>query len=318
MTEPAKATELETDTPGSSGVGVHTTRRGPRRGKRSERNRSLWGDAWRQLIRSPMFIISAIIVLLVLSMTIAPWLWTDVNPRACDLAHGKQGPTAGHPFGYTLLGCDMYANVIYGAGPSVKIAVLVTGSTALLGIIFGTLAAFYGRWVDAIISRVTDIFFGLPFIVGAIIFLAVLDSHTVWAVSVVLIVLGWTQLTRIMRGSILEILNRDYVRAARALGASNARIIFRHLLPNALAPVVVISTVSLGAYVSAEATLSFLGVGLQPPTISWGRLISVGDGYALGGYWHMLVFPCAFLVITVLAFILLGDALRDALDPKLR
>ncbi|HEX2130240.1 MAG TPA: ABC transporter permease [Actinophytocola sp.] len=320
MNEPSRPGDGGPDSdvvsPGTGGTDLHSAVL--RRGGRKERNRSLWADARHDLVRNPMFIVSSLIVLAVLTMTIAPSLWTDTNPKACDLTLSKQAPSAGHPFGRTLQGCDLYAQVIYGARPSVVIAVLVTAATAVLGTLFGTLAAFYGGWVDAVISRITDVFFGLPFIVGALLFLSVLDSHSIWAVSAILVALGWTQLTRIMRGSVMEIMARDYVRAARGLGASDARIIFQHLLPNAIAPVVVISTVSLGAYVSAEATLTFLGVGLRPPEISWGILISIGDGWALAGHWHMLVFPCAFLIVTVLAFIMMGDALRDALDPKLR
>lgn len=303
MSEPANV--IDEDRPGPKGS--------------AERNRSLWGDAWRELIRNPVFIVSALIVLAVISMAIAPGLWTDVNPNNCNLAeNSKQGPTAGHPFGFTLQGCDMYAHVVYGAEPSVTIAVLVTLATAVFGGLLGTLAAFYQRWADALLSRFADIVLGLPFILGGLIILSLMGSQTIWSVSVVLFALGWPQVMRIMRGSVLEVMNSDYVRAARGLGASNARLIFRHLVPNAMAPVIVISTVGLGSYVSAEATLTFLGVGLQQPEISWGLLIATGDQWALSGNWHMLVFPCAFLVITVLAFIMLGDALRDALDPKLR
>ncbi len=321
MTEPNRpegdGPRAEVVSPGTSGAHVHSKILRGHGGKR-ERNRSLWGDAWHDLIRNPMFIVSALIVLAVLSMTLAPGLWTDTDPYSCDLTLSKQGPTDGHPFGRTLQGCDMYAQIIHGAQPSVIIAVVVTAATAVLGTMFGTIAAFYGGWVDAVISRITDVFFGLPFIVGALLFLSILDSHSIWAVSTILIVLGWTQITRFMRGSVMEIMTRDYVRAARGLGASNGRIVFQHLLPNAIAPVVVVSTVSLGAYVSAEATLTFLGVGLRPPEISWGILIAIGDGWALAGHWHMLIFPCVFLIVTVLAFIMMGDALRDALDPKLR
>ena len=319
MTEPTdvNANNVAIDVPPTSGTDLHGTSGGGR-GKKKERNRSLWSDARRHLIRNPIFIVSSLIVLTVLSMVIAPWLWTSQDPYFCPLQRGKAGPTAGHPFGFTLQGCDMYARTIYAAADSIKIAISATLATAIVGGALGTLAAYYGRWVDAILSRLTDIVFGLPFIVGALLFLSIMGTHAVWAIAGVLIVLGWTQLMRIMRGSVLEIMNRDFVRAARGLGASNARIIFRHLLPNSIAPVVVISTVALGGYVSAEATLTFLGVGLRPPDLSWGQLIATGDGYALAGNWHMLVFPCAFLVVTVLAFIMMGDALRDALDPKLR
>lgn len=280
------------------------------------RPRSLWADAWYDLIRNPMFIVPALVVLTISSMAAVPWLWTHIDPTSCHLVHSKQGGTDGHPFGYTIYGCDMYAQVIYGARPDIIIAAVCTLGTTVVGVLIGTISAFFGRWTDTILSRITDIFFGLPFILGALLFLALLGSHSVWSVSAIIITLGWTQMTRIMRGSVLEAKNHDYVLAARALGARGWRIAFRHVLPNAIAPAIVISTIALGTFVSAEAALTYLGVGLQSPTISWGVLIASGQNWAVSGYPHLLIFPCVFLVVTVLSFILLGDALRDALDPR--
>ena len=290
----------------------------PQRRGGQEKSRSLGADAWRDLIRNPIFIVSSLVALAIVSMAVAPWLWTNTNPHICNLTNSKQGPSPGHPFGFTIQGCDMYAQVIYGARPSIIIAVLSTLGTTVIGTGLGTLAAFYGGKIDTVISRATDIVFGLPFILGALLFLSIVNINSVWTIAAVLIALGWTQLTRIMRGSVLSIQHSDYVRAARGLGASNSRIIFRHILPNAIAPAIVMGTIALGGYVSAEATLTYLGVGLQLPEISWGILIAKGDSWAVSGYPHLLLFPCLFLVITVLAFILMGDAVRDAIDPKLR
>ncbi|MGH3321984.1 MAG: ABC transporter permease [Streptosporangiaceae bacterium] len=290
---------------------------GRRRG-RGRQGRSLWGDAWRGLWHNPVFIISALLVLTIASMAAFPWLWTGIDPTICGLAHSKEGPTAGHPFGFNVQGCDLYAQTIYGARPSVIIAVVCTAATTLIGVALGTLAAFYGGKVDTLISRLTDVVLGLPLVLGGILILSMLNSHSIWAVSAILIALGWGQMTRIMRGSVLTIMNIDYVQAARAIGAPNRRVILRHILPNAIAPAIVIATIALGGYVSLAATLTFLGVGLQLPEISWGLLISSGQGWAVSGYPHLLIFPCIFLVVTVLSFVLLGDALRDALDPRLR
>jgi len=157
---------------------------------------------------------------------------------------------------------------------------------------------------------------GLPFLLGALVFLALLGRQNIWTVGAVLVVLSWPPITRIMRGSVISVKSQDYVEAARALGASSPAIIRRHILPNSLAPVIVLATLYLGGFVSAEATLTFLGVGLQAPTISWGITIAEGQELAIGGYPYLLVFPCTALIITVLSFILLGDALRDALDPR--
>lgn len=287
-------------------------------GGTAERQASLWGDAWRELRRRPLFLIPALVVLVIVSIAAFPWLWTRTDPRNCDVNLSKLKPSGEHIFGMSELGCDYYAMTIYGARPSIIIAVLATASVVLIGGLLGTLSGFFGGWVDSLISRITDIFFGLPFLLAAVAFLALIGAQTTWAIAGVLVVLGWTNVARIMRASVISTRNMDYVQAARALGAGNIRIVGRHILPNAIAPVVVVATIALGSYVAAEATLSYLGVGLQPPAISWGIMISSGQGWVLTGYPHLLLFPGVFLVATVLSFILLGDALRDALDPKLR
>lgn len=285
---------------------------------RKERNASLWADAGRELIRNPIFVISAIVVLLILSMALLPGLWTSTDPGACDIKFSRAKPTSGHIFGFSEQGCDYYAQAIHGAGPSIAVAFLATAGAVLLGSLTGIFSGFYGGWTDAILSRITDIFLGLPFLLGTLTLLSLLPARNVWTVVLALIALGWTTTARIMRGSVIATKNMDYVQAARSLGASNTRIIFRHVLPNAVAPVIVVATIALGAYVSAEATLTFLGVGLRPPTVSWGVMIDKGTEWVLSGFPHLLLVPVAFLVATVLSFILMGDALRDALDPKLR
>jgi ABC-type dipeptide/oligopeptide/nickel transport system permease subunit len=282
-----------------------------------ERTSGLWADAGRQLIRSPMFLIPLAYLLLVGSMAAVPRLWTRQDPRACDVGRSRIAPSWDHPFGFNNLGCDYYSHAVYGARPSLMIAIMSAVGIVVIGGGLGLLAGFFGGWVDAIISRIVDIFFSLPFLLGAIVFLTVVGSQTIWTVAMVLIILGWTTIARIMRGSVLSSKNLDYVQAAKALGSSNGRLMLRHILPNSVAPVVVIATISLGAFVSAEATLTFLGVGLQPPEESWGIMISQHQVYFLAHPW-LLIFPVALLVGTVLSFILMGDALRDALDPKLR
>ena len=282
-----------------------------------DRSAGLWADAWRELYHNPIFVVSTIVVLFVISMATFPGLWTDTDPELCELAQAYEGPSDAHVFGTTIQGCDMYAHVIYGAQPSIIIAVVVTAIVALLGTALGVVSGFYGGWTDTVISRVNDVFLGLPFILGAVVFLALLRDRSIWTVSVVLIVLGWGQITRIMRGSVISAKSQDYVEAARALGASNMSIIRRHIVPNSVAPVIVLATLYLGSFVSAEATLTFLGVGLQIPEISWGITIAEGQLIAVSQELpHLLVFPCAALILTVLSFVLMGDALRDALDPR--
>jgi oligopeptide transport system permease protein len=284
----------------------------------TERNASLWADAWRDLRRRPVAVGSAIVVLLVSSMAVFPSLWTRTDPTNCDISLSKAKPSAQHLFGANELGCDYYAMTIYGAKASITVALFATALVVLIGGLVGMAAGFYGGWVDAVLSRFSDIFFALPFLLGALVFLSMLRSQSVWTVVGAFATLGWPGLARIVRASVLSTKNMDYVQAARSLGAGDRRLLFRHILPNASAPAIVVATIALGGYVASEATLSYLGIGLQPPTISWGIMISQGQSWVTSGYPHLLLFPAAFLSATVLAFILLGDALRDALDPKLR
>jgi len=278
---------------------------------------SLWGDARKRLVRSPVFMICMLYLLGVTSMAVFPKLWTSQDPFACSISNSRVPPSGDHPFGFNLLGCDYYAHAIYGARPSLAIALVATAAVVLLGGAIGLLSGFFGGWLDAVMSRITDIFLSLPFLLGALVVLAVVPGRNIWTISLALIVLGWTTIARIMRGSVIEARNLDYVQAARALGATNYRIMVRHILPNTIAPVLVYATIMLGSFVAAEATLTYLGVGLQPPAASWGVMISMHDDYFDTDPW-LLLFPVGLLVGTVLSFILAGDALRDALDPKLQ
>ena len=273
------------------------------------------------MVRNPVFWFSSALVVIVLLMAFFPQIFASTSPNtagACQLENARGAPTSDKPFGYTAAGCDMWSSLVWGAGKSVIVAILVTGGTVLIGVLTGTAAGWYGGLTDTIVGRITDIFFGLPFILGAIVFLAIFPTRNIWTISLVLIIFGWTSLTRVMRGSVIATKQRDFVDAARALGATNLFIMRKHVLANSIAPVIVLATIGLGAYISAEATLTFLGVGYQRPTVSWGLLVSEGQGLALAGFWWLLVYPCAFIVVTVLAFILLGDVLRDALDPRSR
>lgn len=288
---------------------------------KSTSNRTLWGDVRYELARKPMFWVSFTLVLVILSMAFFPQLWAGTSPNesgACQLQNARVAPTWSKPFGYTAAGCDMWSSLVWGTGKSVIVAILVTIGTVILGVALGTAAGWYGGFLDTVISRVTDVFFGLPFILGALVFLAIFPDRNIITLTAVLTVLGWTSLTRVMRGSVIATKQKDFVDAARALGASDLFIIRKHVLANSIAPVIVLATIGLGSFISAEATLTFLGVGYQRPTVSWGLLVNDGQTLALAGFWHLLVYPASFIVVTVLAFILLGDALRDALDPRTR
>lgn len=306
-----------TSTTGSAAAAQPPESTGGRRGKK-ERPRSLTGDAIHALVRNPVFVVSALVALAVISMAVWPTLWTNADPRECPLEDSRLPiGSPDHILGTSTQGCDYYAHAIYGAQPSIQVAVVATFGATLIGLILGTLAGYFGGWVDMVVSRLVDIVAGLPFLLGALTLLSLLRSRSVWAVSFAIVALAWTLMTRIMRANVLATKNMDYVQAARSLGASNLRIIMRHVIPNAVAPLFVVSTIALGGYIAAEATLTFLGVGLQPPTISWGVMITQGQAYVLAGDPHLLIVPGTFLLVTVLAFLLLGDALRDAFDPKL-
>lgn len=283
----------------------------------ANRRGGLWADAWRELRHSPVFLLSAAVVVVFAAMAAFPGLFADGNPRACDLSLSLVPPSREHWFGYDLLGCDYYTRVVYGARASIAIGIVVTLGTVSIALVLGGLAGHYGGAIDTVISRLTDVIFGLPFILGAIVLLTVVDTRGILQVGLVLVALGWTTMTRLMRSSVLSVLNADYIRAAKALGASDLRILTTHVLPNAIAPVLVYATIYVGIIIAVEATLSFLGVGLQLPAISWGLMISDAQ-YRISDAPHLLLFPGLFLSLTVLSFILMGDALRDALDPKLR
>ncbi|WP_210577186.1 ABC transporter permease [Streptomyces sp. GESEQ-4] len=279
--------------------------------------RSLWSDAWRDLRGNPVFIIAGLVILFLVVISLWPSAIASGNPLKCDLAKAQEGSQPGHPFGYDGQGCDVYTRTVYGARNSVSVGVCATLGVAILGSVLGGLAGFFGGVWDSILSRITDIFFAIPVVLGGLVLLSVVTSSTIWPVIGFMVLLGWPQISRIARGSVITAKQNDYVQAARALGASNSRLLLRHITPNAVAPVIVVATIALGTYIALEATLSYLGVGLKPPTVSWGIDISAASPYIRNAP-HALLWPSGALALTVLAFIMLGDAVRDALDPKLR
>ncbi|MFF5535765.1 ABC transporter permease [Streptomyces cinerochromogenes] len=281
------------------------------------RPRSLWSDAWRDLRRNPVFLLSALAILFLVLVSLWPSAIASGSPLTCDLARAQDGPGPGAPFGYDGQGCNVYTRTVYGARTSVTVGLCATLGVALFGSVLGGLAGYFGGVWDAVLSRITDIVFAIPVVLGGLVLLSVVTSTTVWPVIGFMVLLGWPQISRIARGSVITVKQHDYVQAARALGASDTRILLRHIAPNAVAPVIVVATIALGTYIALEATLSYLGVGLKPPSVSWGIDISAASPYIRNAP-HALLWPSGALAVTVLAFIMLGDAIRDALDPKLR
>lgn len=278
---------------------------------------SLWRDAWHQMRSRWLFWISAVIIVLVVLVAIFPGLFTSVDPRSCNLSLALEGPQAGHPFGFDRQGCDIYSRTVYGARASVVVGVLATTMVVVIGTVFGAVAGYFGKWFDTILSRITDIFFAIPLVLAAIVIMSVTTNRTSFTVAFVLALFGWPQIARITRGTVMSVKNNEFVTAAKSLGMGRLQILWRHVLPNSAAPIIVYATVALGQFIVAEATLSFLGIGLPPSTVSWGGDISAGQG-AIRTAPEILLYPAGGLALTVLGFMMMGDVVRDALDPKAR
>ncbi|MBF5031465.1 ABC transporter permease [Micromonospora sp. ANENR4] len=327
MSDPSTASIVSTPPatmPTEAGSGAPTNAGLPESAKQ-QKPRGLLGDAWIDLRRKPLFWISATFIVLFLVMAAFPFLFTSGDAVNGTLERSRVEPSSSAWFGYDVQGRDVYARVIYGARASIVVAVVSTVLTLFVGGAMGIIAGYRGGWVDALLSRVADIFFGLPFVLGSIVILTTFNGsgsdNGEWTIMGLVIlslsVLSWPVVMRLMRSSVLATKEADYIVAARALGAGTGRIILKHLLPNCLAPLLVYGTIMVGSFIGAEATLSFLGIGLKSPVVSWGIMISEAQNYIRVSPF-LLFFPSAFLVTAVLSFVMLGEAVREALDPKLR
>jgi oligopeptide transport system permease protein len=282
--------------------------------------RSLAGDAWHDLQRNPVFWIAGAVVLLMALLATFPGLFSSIDARtaSCSLSDSLRPPDGSHWFGFDKQGCDVYARVVYGARASVLVGVFSTLITGLIAVTVGLVSGYFGGWVDALLARGVDIFLGIPVLLGAVVVAKALSGQElgIWPVVVALGLLGWPPAARVVRSSVITARHQDYVQAARVLGASHLRIMLRHILPNSLAPTIVMLTILLGTFIALEATLSFLGVGPRG-TVSWGVDIAEAQRWIREASYPLL-FPACFLTATVLAFIMLGDAVREAFDPRLR
>jgi peptide/nickel transport system permease protein len=270
---------------------------------------------WHRLRRNRMAMAGAIIVLVMfLLAAAAPMLGRD--PGAIDISQRLQGPGWFHPLGTDDLGRDVLTRILYGARISLLVGFVAVGIATSIGILLGALAGYYGRWVDALLMRFVDIMLCFPtfFLILAVI--AFLDP-SIWNIMIIIGLTGWMGVARLVRAEFLSLRERDYVLAARAVGANDARIIFRHILPNALSPVLVSVTLGVAGAILTESALSFLGIGVQPPIPSWGNMLITGK-QTLGTAWWMSVFPGLAILVTVLGYNLLGEGIRDALDPRIR
>jgi oligopeptide transport system permease protein len=284
-----------------------------------ERRSNLWLDAWRDLRGRPMFWISSVLIVFICIVALFPSLFTAEPPNdSCFLANSNGGPVAGHPLGFTKQGCDVFSRIVHGTSTSLSVGIIVSLMVAIAGIVFGGLAGFFGGWIDSVLMRIGDIFFAIPYILAAVVVMSVFSQQRdVWVISLAIGAFAWPSTARILRSEVLRVKQSDYVMAATALGVSRLRSLFTHVIPNSLAPVIVVTTVSLAASITAEATLSYLGVGLPSTFMSWGNDISQAQSDIRVNP-QTLLFPSIALSVTVLSFIMLGETVRDALDPKAR
>ncbi len=267
--------------------------------------------------KSPLAAAGLLLLALFLIMALlAPWI-APANPAAIDLTHRLNGPGWHHWFGTDELGRDILSRVIYGARLSLLVAVAVVGCSLGLGLLLGGIAGYYGGWLDTVINIfVMNAFLSLPGILLAIAFVAFLGpgiANLIFALSIG----GWVGYARLVRAQVLAVREREFVEAARALGAGDVRIFFRHILPNVLQPIIVQAAIGMAGAVLAEATLSFLGLGVPPPAASWGAMINDARPHLFDSP-HLVIFPAFAIMLCVLSFNFIGDALRDYLDPRTR
>jgi len=280
--------------------------------------RPLRADIVKRFVRNPLamaglvFIVFLILVA-VFADLIAPMGFAErTQPQV-----SRAGPSSEHWFGTDITGRDVFSRVVYGSRVSLKIGILATAMALTIGVLFGAAAGFFGGWIDTLLMRITDVFLAIPYIILAI-SIATVFGRSENAIILVLGLTGWLPISRIVRASFLGLKQLEYVEAATALGFGKARIMFRHILPNALQPIIVYGTVSIGGVILSEAALSFLGVGPRSPTPAWGLMVAEAGSGSLASAPHILFFPGLAIFLTVLAFVFVGDGLRDALDPKLR
>ena len=268
----------------------------------------------RRFLENPLAVAGLLTVgALALVALLAPLL-APYDPQAIDTWHILEPPSRAHPLGTDTLGRDCLSRLIFGARISLLVGLVAVGIATLVGLVLGALAGYYGGWVDGIIMRLVDVMLCFPTIFLIMAVIAFLEP-SIWNIMVVIGLTSWMGVARLVRAEFLSLKERDFVLAAKMAGASNARIVFRHILPNAVAPVLVAATLGVGAAILTESALSFLGIGVRPPTPSWGNMLTEGkDNLEIA--WWLSVWPGLAILVTVLGYNLLGEGLRDALDPR--
>ncbi|MCY4091556.1 MAG: ABC transporter permease [Caldilineaceae bacterium] len=279
--------------------------------------RSEWSQAWRRFRANRIAVGGLSVILLLVLMAVFAPLLSPHDPIE-DVFRGMRGgsPTAAHPFGFDHLGRDLLSRVIFGTRVALLVGLIATGIAVTIGVVVGAVAGFFGSWADMLISRVIDTLMAFP-IIALLVVLAAVMGPSLTTTILVIGVTGWARFARVVRADVMSLKATDFVTAARAVGVRDWRIIWRHLLPNVMGPIIVLATLGIGGIIILESALSFLGLGIRPPEPSWGRTLADGRDSILR-FPHISFFPGLMIVITVLAFNVLGDGLRDALDPRER
>ncbi|MCD6509346.1 MAG: ABC transporter permease [Thermoprotei archaeon] len=288
-------------------------------GQYLERNRAKieeWKLTLKVLLRSPSAVCGLVLVLLFLFMAVFGPYISPSDPYKIDFAKRLRPPSSGNPFGTDEYGRDLLSRVLHGARVSLIVGIVTLAICVPVGVVLGLIAGYFGGVVDEVIMRVTDIFLAFPALVLAMA-LSVAMGSGLMTVMIALAVVWWPAYVRITRGQVLSVRENLFIEAAKAMGISDFWIIARHILPNVLSPIIVIATMDMGAVILTAAALSFIGLGAQPPTPEWGRLVADGQPYFPECWWYVF-FPGIAIFLTVLGFNLLGDGIRDALDPKIR
>lgn len=283
---------------------------------RDPKRRSEWSQAWSRFRANRAAVFGLIFIILVCLMAIFANVLIPYDPTYSYPGMRGGAPTWEHPMGFDHIGRDLLSRVVYGARVALLVGIVATSVSVLIGVLVGAVAGFFGGWIDTVLSRVVDTLMAFPLLALLIVLSAVLGP----SLTTTIIVIGattWARFARVVRADVMSIKQTDYVTAAQCVGVRDGRIIWRHVIPNVLGPVIVLASLGVGGVIILESALSFLGLGIQPPTPSWGGTLA--DGRALiRQYPHITTFPGLMIFVTVLAFNLLGDGVRDALDPRQR
>jgi peptide/nickel transport system permease protein len=299
----ASTTQTQTNTPSIKPVDL-----APK--GRSNTSRFLRAFARNRIALFGLFIVITIALGAVFADAIAPY-----DPIEPHYRERFQPPNAAFLMGSDEIGRDIFSRLLYGARISLVIGFIAQGVAVSIGVTLGAVSGWYGGWIDDVIMRLTDIFFAIPGLMFLIVWVTIFETNTL-TIFLALGLIGWPSDARMMRSQVLSIKNLDYITAAKALGARTPRIILRHVLPNAIAPMIVLATLGVAGAILAESTLSFLGLGVKIPDPSWGTMVDIGTDYMMTAWWYA-IFPGLAIMITVLGFNFIGDGLRDALDPTL-